>query len=148
MKCLVVLAVFFSSVSNVIAIDTCTETSLDPCTCPSGSERIKTSNSVFVCELCEAGKFQEEIGSGPCSLCTGKTKSNTGDIKCTDCADSFITSRYNHKRCLPCPWTINHVNLINVQHFQGVSTNIPYNQSNFYIDRHKCTTSSQPMNGI
>ena len=148
MTYLVVLLVIFSRMSSANSIDMCTETSLDPCTCPSGSQQIKSSNHVFVCELCEAGKFQAEIGSGPCSSCTGKTKSNIGDIKCTDCVDSFITSNYNHKECLACPWTINDVNFINVRHFRGGSTKSPYNRSHFYIDRHKCTTSSQPMNEV
>jgi len=76
----------FSGVSSVFSIDMCTETSLDPCTCPSGSEQIKSSNNVFVCELCEAGKFPAEIGSGPCSSCTVKTKSS-GNYACIYMSD-------------------------------------------------------------
>jgi len=148
MKHLVVLIGIFSGVSSVFSVNMCTENSLDPCTCPSGSEQIKSSNNVFVCELCEAGKFQAETGSGPCYSCTGKTKSSIGDIKCTDCVDSFITSRYNHKICLPCPWSIKDINFINVQNFKAASTGIPYNTTKFYIDRDKCTTSSGPMIGI
>ena len=144
----VVFILFCGSASIVRSDDICTETNLEPCVCPSGSEQTQSSNNVCVCKLCEAGKFQAQVTSEKCFSCTGKTKSDIVDIRYTDCVDSFITIGYDHKTCLPCPWTMNDVNYINIVHLKQVRTLQPYNDTMFYIDRQKCTMSSQPITTI
>jgi len=148
MKHAIVLILFCWSALIVRSNEICKEINLESCMCPSGSEKIQSSNNIFVCTLCEAGKFQAEVTSEKCSSCTGKTKSDIGDVRCTDCVDSFITVEYDHKKSLPGPWTISDVKYINTLYLKQVRNLQPYNNTMFYIDRQKCIMLSQPITNI
>lgn len=68
------------------------------------SKQIKDDlGATFVCQKCEAGRFQHHIGLSSCTDClVGTFQSDTGAADCNKCAPGTVSGEVGSSICTPC----------------------------------------------
>jgi Tyrosine-protein kinase ephrin type A/B receptor-like len=71
--------------------------------CPAGTEGYEYTNGYNLCENCDAGYYQPDIGQTSCLECSAAYYSSAGSSTCSTCPAGTVAPNAGSSSCTECP---------------------------------------------